>query len=90
VDVSPVCSTTYTLGAATPTGPKGAADTVTRATGLSPTGLSIFAFPVSFAGGVYVAAGDVNGDGHADVIARAGPGAAPTSASYPAPPAPSS
>jgi hypothetical protein len=38
---------------------------------------SFFAFGPSFQGGVFVAAGDVNGDGRADVVAGAGPGAGP-------------
>lgn len=36
-----------------------------------------FAFNPLFSGGVRVAAGDVNGDGYADVITATGPGAAP-------------
>ena len=36
-----------------------------------------FAFEPSFTGGVRVAAGDVNGDGHAEVITAPGPGRAP-------------
>ena len=35
---------------------------------------SFFAYPQSFAGGVRVAAGDVNGDGIADIITGSGPG----------------
>jgi len=36
-----------------------------------------YAFPAKFAGGVRVAAGDLKGNGYADVIAGAGPGADP-------------
>jgi hypothetical protein len=35
--------------------------------------LNYFAYPPGFTGGVYVAAGDLNGDGHADVITGTGP-----------------
>lgn len=38
---------------------------------------SFFAYASTFLGGVYVAAGDVNGDGAADIITGAGAGAAP-------------
>jgi hypothetical protein len=41
------------------------------------TVFSFFAFDPNFRGGVTVAAGDVNGDGRADVIAGCGPGADP-------------
>jgi hypothetical protein len=38
---------------------------------------SFFAYEASFTGGVFVAAGDVNGDGHAEVITGPGAGHAP-------------
>ena len=38
---------------------------------------SFVAFASGFTGGVYVAAGDIDGDGHADVVTGAGPGGGP-------------
>jgi hypothetical protein len=38
---------------------------------------SFMAYPVTFSGGVYVAAGDINGDGRADIITGQGAGGTP-------------
>jgi len=38
---------------------------------------SFYAYNPAFTGGVHVAAGDINGDGHADIITGAGPGGGP-------------
>ena len=38
---------------------------------------SFFAYAATFSGGVRVATGDINGDGHADIITGTGPGAGP-------------
>lgn len=38
---------------------------------------SFFPYPAGFTGGVRVATGDINGDGHADIITGSGPGGGP-------------
>jgi hypothetical protein len=43
---------------------------------------SFFAFPTNFFGGVYVAGGDVTGDGRDDLIVGAGPGGGPAVVAY--------
>lgn len=52
------------------------ANAVNGATSL-PTLASFHAYDLSFQGGVFVGAGDINGDGKADVITGAGPGGGP-------------
>lgn len=44
---------------------------------LSPTAIGFFALDNAYNGGVFVASGDVNGDGVADIITGGGPGAPP-------------
>ncbi len=52
--------------------------------GISGATLANFlAFDASFRGGVYVAAGDTNGDGTAEIIVGAGPGSTPTVKIFP-------
>jgi lysophospholipase L1-like esterase len=45
--------------------------------GVVETGVSFFAYSPGFTGGVHVAAGDLNGDGRAELITGAGPGGGP-------------
>jgi hypothetical protein len=41
------------------------------------TGVGFFAYPAGFTGGVRVAAGDLTGDGQAEILTAAGPGGGP-------------
>jgi hypothetical protein len=73
VDVNVIESDTIVTGAGTGAGPhvKAFSGATTAET------LSFFAYAPSFTGGVRVATGDINGDGVADIITGAGPGAGP-------------
>jgi hypothetical protein len=51
--------------------------TIMQVTGMPATLRSFFAYGVGFGGGVFVAGGDVNGDGVDDIITGAGPGGTP-------------
>ena len=58
-----------------------AADRTSSSTTRAALGIlrSVFAYDINFTGGVFVAMGDVNGDGFDDLITGPGVGGAPTS-----------
>jgi hypothetical protein len=62
---------------------KGGGPNVTVFNGVNDARLyNFFAFPEGFTGGVRVAAGDITGAGHADIITTPGPGGGPNVATY--------
>jgi hypothetical protein len=73
VDVKVVESNTVITGTGASAGPHVKAFSGASATETS----SFFAYSASFTGGVRVATGDINGDGVADIVTGAGPGAGP-------------
>jgi hypothetical protein len=74
-DVQPACTTTYALAASNPS--RAAAATVS-VLGAGPVPIAdFFPYDPGFRGGVYVAAGDVTGDGRAEVITGVGAGGGP-------------
>ena len=77
VDVTPSCTTSYVLTGTTPTGDRVLAANVTAPTSLVEFGPSAFAYHGAFTGGVFVAAGDMNGDGRADIVTSPGAGGGP-------------
>jgi hypothetical protein len=74
-DVQPACTTTYGLTANNPS--RTASATVAVGGGTPAPIAEFFPYDPGFLGGVYVAAGDVTGDGRAEVITGVGAGGGP-------------